>query len=294
MPALLAYCHIQSMKPLLASLLAALLAAAVFPETRAASPNTLDATERRLGFELLFDGRSFDGWTQGGNWVVEGGALFCRERGGDVYYVKQFVPDDFELRFEWKVAKGVNSGVLYRPGQVEYQILDDANSNYGKNPRTRAAALFFCMAPSRDVTRPHGEWNEGRIVCKGSVIQHWLNGVKVIDFDYTDPKWAHNVALLKIRGWAPPYGGDLAARRGFLHLQYHGGHVWFRSLRMRVIPPDESLPRSVVEEMPMTPEALKIEQARIRGIQSRLNDAAGGMEEMLKKLNSGAKPAKTS
>jgi hypothetical protein len=175
---------------------------------------------------------------------------------------------------------------LYRPGQVEYQILDDANSNYGKNPRTKAAALFFCLAPSRDVTRPHGEWNEGRIVCQGTVIQHWLNGVKVIDFDYADPRWAHNVALLRIRGWAPPFSGDLGARGGLLRLQYHGGQVWFQSLRLRVIPPDEPVPRSVVEEMPMPPEALKIEQSRIRGIQNRLKDEVALMEKMLK----GAKP----
>ena len=261
-----------------ASLLLALLAAPL----PAASPNTLDAGERKLGFELLFDGRSFDRWTQGGNWVIEDGSLFCRDGGGDVYYTGQFMPDDFELRFEWKVAKGVNSGVLYRPGQIEYQVLDDANSNYGKNPRTKAAAIFFCMAPSRDVTRPHGEWNEGRIVCQGTVIQHWLNGEKVIDFDYADPKWAHNVALLRSRGWAPPFSGDLAARRGFLRLQYHGGHVWFRSLRMRTIPKGESVPRSDVTEMPMTAEALKIEQSRIRGIQSRLKEEVSRMDAQLK------------
>lgn len=260
-----------------AGVLLALLAAPL----PAAGPNTLDAEERRLGFELLFDGRSFAGWTQGGNWVVENGALFCRDRGGDVYYAARFVPDDFELRFEWKVAQGVNSGVLYRPGQVEYQVLDDANSNYGRNPRTKAAALFFCVAPSRDVTRPHGEWNEGRIVCQGTVIQHWLNGEKVIDFDYADPRWAHNVALLRSRGWAPPYSGDLAARRGFLRLQYHGGHVWYRSLRMRTIPKGETVPRSDVREMPMTAEALKIEQSRIRGIQGKLKEEVGRMDAQL-------------
>lgn len=258
-----------------------LLIAALASATATAAPNRLSPEEQRQGFELIFDGRSFERWMHGGNWVIEDGTLFCRDRGGDVYYTGQFVPDDFELRFEWKVAKGVNSGVLYRPGQVEYQILDDANSNYGKNPRTKAAALFFCMAPSRDVTRPHGEWNEGRIVCQGTVIQHWLNGEKVIDFDYADPKWAHHVALLRSRGWAPPYSGDLAARRGFLRLQYHGGHVWFRSLRMRTIPKGETVPRSDVREMPMTAEALKIEQSRIRGIQARLKDEIVRMEAQL-------------
>lgn len=263
-------------------LASALLVAALAAPPLSAAPNTLSAEERTQGFALLFDGSSHERWVHGGNWVIEDGSLFCRDRGGDVYYTGQFVPDDFELLFEWKVAKGVNSGVLYRPGQIEYQVLDDANSNYGKNPRTKAAALFFCMAPSRDVTRPHGEWNEGRIVCQGTVIQHWLNGEKVIDFDYADPKWAHNVALLRSRGWAPPFSGDLAARRGFLRLQYHGGHVWFRSLRMRTIPKGESVPRSDVREMPMTAEALKIEQSRIRGIQSRLKEEVSRMDAQLK------------
>jgi hypothetical protein len=116
---------------------------------------------------------------------------------------------------------------------------------------------------------------------QGTVIQHWLNGEKVIDFDYADPRWAHNVALLRSRGWAPPYAGDLAARRGLLRLQYHGGHVWFRSLRLRAIPKGETVPRSEVREMPMTAEALKIEQGRIRGIQARLKEEIARMDAQL-------------
>ncbi len=262
-------------------LISAMLLALLGAVPLTAAPNTLTAEERQRGFELLFDGRSFDRWMQGGNWVIEAGSLFCRDKGGDVTYTPNFVPDDFELRFEWKVAKGVNSGVLYRPGQVEYQVLDDANSNYGKNPRTKAAALFFCVAPARDVTRPHGEWNEGRIVCQGTLIQHWLNGEKVIDFDYTDPRWAHNIELLRVRGWAPPYSGDLAARRGLLRLQYHGGHVWYRSLRMRTIPQGEKVPRSELTELPMTPEALKIQENRIRGIQGTLKKEVDRMNTLL-------------
>ncbi len=57
-----------------------------------AAPNTLTADERRLGFELLFDGRSLDHWAQGGNWVIEDGTLFCRDKGGDAYYTPKFVP----------------------------------------------------------------------------------------------------------------------------------------------------------------------------------------------------------
>ncbi|MFO7903074.1 MAG: 3-keto-disaccharide hydrolase [Planctomycetota bacterium] len=222
-----------------------------------ATPNTLSEEEQRLGFQLLFDGRTDAGWKHNGNWVVEEGTLFRKERGGDITYTVAKVPDDFELRFEWKVSKGCNSGVYYRPGQYEYQILDDANSPYGENPRQSAASLFFCMAPSKDATRPFGQWNEGRIVGKGPVIQHWLNGEKVIDFDYTDPRWAEEVELLHIRG------ADLAARGANLRLQDHGADVWFRGLRLRTIPPDEWLERSEFTPMPIPVEALRKEQARV-------------------------------
>jgi hypothetical protein len=213
--------------------------------------------EKRLGFESLFDGASFNGWEQKGNWVIEDGAFFRKDKGGPLTYTVKAVPDDFELRFEWKVSKGCNSGVYYRPGQVEYQVLDNIDSPYGQNPRTSAASVYFCMAPSKDATKPVGEWNEGRVICKGSVIQHWLNGEKVIDFDYTDPRWKEEVDLLTIRG------GDLTGRGGKLWLQDHGQDVWFRHVRLRVIPPEEKIERSDFQPMPMSAAALKIQQERV-------------------------------
>lgn len=219
-----------------------------------------DAKTASGEFELLFDGTTFNGWEQKGNWVIEDGAFFRKDKGGNLTYTVKPVPDDFELRFEWKVSKGCNSGVYYRPGQVEYQVLDNVNSPYGENPRQAAASVFFCMAPSKDATRPLGEWNEGRVVCKGSVIQHWLNGEKVIDFDYTDPKWAKEIELLRIRG------GNLAGRGGQLWLQDHGEPVWFRNLRLRVIPPEEKLERSDFTPMPIPPAALEKENARVEGM----------------------------
>lgn len=71
-------------------------------------------------FQLLSDGTSFNGWEQKGNWVIEDGAFYRKDKGGPLTYVAGKVPDDFELRFEWKVSKGCNSGVYYRPGQYEY------------------------------------------------------------------------------------------------------------------------------------------------------------------------------
>jgi len=215
--------------------------------------------ESRQGFVELFDGESFDGWQHGGNWKVEDGAFFRVTDGGSLTYKRRAVPDDFELRFDWKVSKGCNSGVYYRPGQVEYQVLDNVDSPYGENPRQSAASLFFCMAPSQDATREVGEWNRGRVVCKASVIQHWLNGEKVLDFDYTDPKWAEMVELLTFRG------GDLNGRGGELWLQDHGQPVWYRNLRMREIPSEERLePSPDFKPMPVPPAALAKEQQRVR------------------------------
>jgi hypothetical protein len=223
-----------------------------------AVPLELTPEEKQLGFAFIFDGQTLNGWEQKGNWGVEDGVISRQKKGGQLTYTARKVPDDFELRFDWKVSKGCNSGVYYRPGQYEYQVLDNVNSPYGENPRQSAASLFFCMAPSKDVSKPFGQWNEGRVVCKGTVIQHWLNGVKVIDFDYTDPKWRHEVELLRLRG------ADLNARGGHIWLQDHGQDVWFRNLRLRAIPAEEELERSAFTPMPVPEAALKKEQERVR------------------------------
>jgi len=207
------------------------------------------------GFTVLFDGKSLDGWKHGGNWKIEDGVLTRQGAGGNITYTNAKVPDDFELRFEWKVGKGSNSGIYYRPGQYEYQILDNKVHPDGKNPRTSAASVYFCMAPSKDATKPVGEWNEGRIVCKGSVIQHFLNGEKVIDFDYKDPKWAAEVELLRVRG------AKLSDRGANLYLQDHGDPVWYRNLRIREIPADEKVEHTDVVPMEIPAEKLKWEKA---------------------------------
>jgi len=224
----------------------------------AADPlNTLTEAEKKAGFELLFNGKNVEGWEQQGNWKIVDGALSREDKGGGLTYKKHKVPDNFELKFDWKVGAGCNSGLYYRPGQYEYQILDNAKHGDGKNPRTSAASLYFCMPPSKDLTRPVGEWNEGRIVCQGSVIQHFLNGVKVIDFDYKDPKVAFEVELLKVRG------AELAARGANLHLQDHGDAVAYRNLKLREIPADEKLERSSVTPAAVPEEKLKFEREYI-------------------------------
>ena len=227
------------------------------------------------GFEPIFDGKSLDGWKHDGNWAVVNGEIARTKKGGSLVFDKKLVPDNFELRFDWKVSKGCNSGVYYRPGQYEYQLLDDANSPYGEIPRQAAASLFFCMAPAKDVTRPHGEWNEGRIVCKGSVIQHWLNGEKVIDFDYADPRWHNEVEVLRIRG------GDLTKRGAKLSLQDHGADVWFRNLRWRAIPQEVKLASENLMPLQIPESALRKEQDRVKKMLA--SEKGGWRHEELKR-----------
>jgi hypothetical protein len=239
--------------------------AASFPCLEAAGddPKSLSDREREAGFEVLSNGENLDGWQHTGNWTLDEGVITRTGRGGSLVYDVQPIPDDFELRFEWKVARGSNSGVYYRPTQYEYQILDNAVHADGKNPRTSAASLYFCMPPARDATKPVGEWNQGRIVCKGSVIQHWLNGEKVIDFDYTDPKWKFEVELLKQRG------GDLAARGAKLSLQDHGDPVWYRGIKLRKLAADDRLDRTPVTPAKIPEDVLKAETEKLRGIVER-------------------------
>ena len=218
-------------------------------------------TKPESEFSPIFDGKTFSGWEQSGNWSVEDGAFYRKSAGGSLKYTAATVPDDFELRFEWKVSQGCNSGVYYRPGQVEYQVLDNRGSAYGENARQSAASLFFSMAPSKDVTRPVGEWNTARILCKGTVIEHWLNGERVLSFDYADAKWEWYVQLLAARG------GDLTGRRGQISLQDHGQDVWFKNLRWREIPKGEVVvAEPYFEPLQVSGAALQKEKARVKAM----------------------------
>ena len=227
------------------------------------SPNGLSSDEKAAGFESLFDGTSLDGWKHSGNWQVSDGVITRSGKGGSLVYKVKKMPDDFELRFEWKVGPGSNSGVYYRPTQYEYQILDNSKHRDGQNPRTSAASLYFCMQPSEDATKPVGQWNQGRIVCKGSVVQHWLNGKKVVGFDYKDSKWKANVEMLSKRG------GNLEARGANLNLQDHGDPVWYRNIRIKTLGADDKLDRTPVVPATIAEDVLAAEKKKLDGIVAR-------------------------
>lgn len=195
----------------------------------------------------LFDGQSTDGWRKyrgtgmHPQWQVKDGMLMVAGKGGDagdIVTVDQF--GDFELELEWKVPPGGNSGIFYRAAETaervyetapEYQVLDDARHPDGKNPLTSAGAAYGLYAPPRGVVKPAGEWNQTRIVARGSRVEHWLNGQKVVDYELGGADWSAKVQASKFKDW-PGYG---KSARGHIGLQDHGDTVSFRNIRIRGI-----------------------------------------------------------
>lgn len=217
-----------------------LLAGAAEAQT---APNTLEDFERDAGWVLLFDGTSAEGW-RGYNrddlpdgWQVQDGALTRVAYGGDIIFgARQFA--DFDLRIEWKVEEGGNSGIFYRAEEgldaifksaVEMQVLDDANHRDGRSPYTSAGAVYGLYPAPRGVVKPAGDWNLARIVARGPHVEHWLNGVKVAEYELGSPDWATRVAGSKFVEW-PEFGTSL---RGYIGLQDHGDQVWYRNIKIR-------------------------------------------------------------
>lgn len=207
------------------------------------APNTLTAEERAEGVELLFNGNDLSGFrgykqkTVPAGWKVEDGAVARVGDGGDLVTDRQFA--DFELQFEWKIAPRGNSGVMYRVSEdldkpyytgPEYQILDNGAHADAKNgPDRTAAANYALNAPTKDKTKPVGEWNQARIVVKGAHVEHWLNGEKVVEYELWSPDWTARVKASKFNQW-PQYG---QAKSGHIVFQDHGDPVWYRNVKIK-------------------------------------------------------------
>jgi cytochrome c len=208
------------------------------------SPNTLSPEEARQGFRLLFDGKTLDGWrgwrrteAPSGWRAVDGELRFEPGRnGGDLATREQF--GDFELRIDWRVSPGGNSGIFYRATEdhstpwitgPEYQILDDDLHPDGRSPLTSAASVYGLYPPTRDVVREAGQWNETRIVVRGDRVEHWLNGVKVVEYVLNSEEWRDRVAKSKFAGMKE-YG---QRKKGHIVLQDHGDVVAYRNIRIR-------------------------------------------------------------
>lgn len=212
-----------------ALMLAGILVGAVKAEEKAWTP--------------LFDGKTLKGWTSGNGgepgkgWKVEDGCIHRAGAGGDLLSEKEY--GDFELEFEWKISAAGNSGVKYRVVKSaggwlgpEYQVLDDAGHPNGKVADTTAASLYEVVPAAKNkVLNPAGEWNRSKIVAKGTVLEHWLNGKLALKIDTAGKEWPKlkkDSKFAKVEGFAGPAAGRIL-------LQDHGNEVWFRAIRIRAL-----------------------------------------------------------
>ena len=228
------------MKPLFLRLGLPLFAliASVFTANAAESANPQVSKEWRP----LFDGKTLTGWrslksaTPGEGWKVVNGVLTTSGKAGDLVTKEQF--GDFEFSVEWKIAEAGNSGIIYRVGLdeaatyqtgPEYQLLDNAKAADNKLPNHLAGSLYDLVAPAKDVTKPVGDWNVTRIVVRGWQVEHWLNGVKLLETDLGKPEGKTLVAKSKFN--TMPKFATLS--RGHIALQDHGDVVSFRNILIR-------------------------------------------------------------
>lgn len=202
-----------------------------------AAGNSTRATDGWRSLASLDSWRGYRAQTIPAAWSVQDGMLMKRGVGEDIVTRETF--RDFELAFDWMLDAGGNSGVFYRATEEydkiywsapEYALLDDARHPDGKNPLTTASAAHSLYAPPAGVVHPAGEWNATRIVVKGTHVEHWLNGQKVVEFDYGSPDFTARVAKSKFGRW-PNFA---KADRGVIGLQGdHGGVLSIRGIRIR-------------------------------------------------------------
>lgn len=172
-----------------------------------------------------------------GKWKVDDGILkSVAGPGVDLITAEKYAEYDLEL--EWNATQGANSGILYGVSEAtsetywsgpEYQINDDANHDDGKTPKYSAGALYDLMAPNgRKRLKPAGAWNHARIVCRNGHVEHWLNGAKILEYDWHGPAARSLIAQSKFSS-EPRFMKEI---NGHFALQHHGAEVWFRNIRI--------------------------------------------------------------
>ena len=180
------------------------------------------------------------GWKAEGlpaGWHIAGGVL-SKDGAVDDLVTKQTF-GNFELELEWKIGKAGNSGVFYRGTREydhiywsapEYQLLDDANTEDGKSQLTAAASDYALYGAPAGVVLPFDHWNKTRLIVRGTHVEHWLNGRKVVEYEFGSPDWKAKVAASKFAAY-PHYG---LATTGLIGLQGdHPGALAIRGIRIR-------------------------------------------------------------
>jgi hypothetical protein len=193
----------------------------------------------------LFDGGSTDAWRafKGSDfpskeWKVEEGALRTVMSGEHVDLMTKEEFQDFELELEWRVSPGGNGGVFCRGLEAgsgiyntapEYQVVDDDRRHDGRNPLTSAASLYGLIAPKGKTLRPVGEYNKLRIIASGNHVEHWVNGSRVLEYEWGSQELKELVSHSKFNKF-PRFAQE---RMGHVALQHHGDAVWYRNIRIR-------------------------------------------------------------
>ncbi|HCC69817.1 MAG TPA: DUF1080 domain-containing protein [Bacteroidales bacterium] len=212
--------------------------------------NKLTREEKKEGWKLLFDGKTTDGW-RGYNmteipsaWKVVDGTLMSAgeggDIGGDIITIDKY--ENFDLKIDWKLAPGGNSGILYHvmegPGLKstyfsgpEYQLIDDIGFPGGVTPHNSTGA-DYAMTPA-DTTQkelnPVGQWNSSRIIFDNGKVIHYLNGKKIVEFTAWNDEWEEKVNKGKWKNY-PAYG---KAKSGHIGLQDHGSKIWFKNIKTK-------------------------------------------------------------
>lgn len=218
--------------------------------------NTLTKQEKAQGWTLLFDGKTSNGWRSvhgpafpATGWEVKDGLLSVTDHGGeeggdagDIITTKKY--SSFELTADFRITTGANSGIKYfvdpdlNKGKgsaigYEFQILDDAvhpDAKKGKDGDRTIGSLYDMIPAAKDKpVKPIGEWNTARIVVRGAHVEHWLNGMKVVEYDRFTPQFRQMVAESKYHVW--PGFADMPD--GYILLQDHGFPVSFRNVKIR-------------------------------------------------------------
>lgn len=200
----------------------------------------------------LFDGKTIKGWHSYHKdavvgWNVEDGTMTPDGTGGDLVTDREY--ENFELEFEFKIPKGSNSGVVYKVidspdikttymSGPEYQVIDDKgyldkDGKLYKLKDTQLTGANYDVMPPADLTlvKPAGTWNKGRILVNNNHVEHYLNGKKVVEYEYGTADWQAMVAKSKFADW--PYAK--AHVRGKIALQNHSPseRVWYRNVQIR-------------------------------------------------------------
>ena len=222
-------------------------------------PNYLSQAEIKAGWKLLFDGVSNKGWVGAyktafpeKGWVIKDGTITVMPsngaestNGGDIVTTEQF--SAFDLSFDFKLTPGANSGVKYfvalaeaNKGSaigLEYQVLDDTlhpDAKAGRDGDRTLASLYDLIKAKKEKRFIHqpGNWNTGRIVVyPNNHVEHYLNGIKVLEYERGSQAYRDLVAISKYKVW-PNFG---EAKQGHILLQDHGNEVSFRSIKIKVL-----------------------------------------------------------